>query len=109
MLEPWYDPPRYDAPPPAPTPPAPTPPAPTPPAPADAVALPEAVVEELDTLLAARAHTDDSPVDEELRRARAVEWAVRAEQRHQFAAAHGDVAAPHPTPPPPAVPPHPAA
>ena len=73
----------------------------------------EAVVEEIDVLLAARVREDDTPVDEDLRRARAIEWAIRAERRHRFAdeqakAADEDVGTAHPPPSPP-LPPHPAA
>ncbi len=52
--------------------------------------VPERVVEELDHLLAERVHPDDTPVDEDARRARAIEWAARAERRRRFAAEHGD-------------------
>lgn len=88
---------RYDSPPPA---------SPEPGSPAPAVPLPEAVVEELESLLATRAHTDDTPVDEAARRERAVEWAIRAERRRRFAAEHEGAESPDPTPP---APPYPAA
>ncbi|HEY0780356.1 MAG TPA: hypothetical protein VGD56_20535 [Gemmatirosa sp.] len=68
------------------------------------VPIPERLVEELDHMLAERAHPDDTPVDEQARRARAVEWAVRAERRRRFAAEHGEThgessaASPQPAP-----------